>query len=306
MNVGYIGLGAMGGALARQIIGKFPLRVLDLNPVIVADFEKKGAIAAPTAADMARQCDVVLMCLPRSSDVGNVLFGANGLLEGLSPGKILIDQTSGIPDQTRAFARRLSESGVVLFDAPVSGSMAAAEAGTVSIITSGPKDAYERARPVLEAISRHVYRCGDRVGNGQTMKSVNNLMNTGCRFSTLEIVALGRKMGLPLEVMTEAINHTTARNFTSTGMLHAIAEGRQATNFGLALQLKDTNQALSLSVESCTPMPITTVVRGLLQIGVNTLGKNPQLEQMIGLIESLAGVRFVDPAPVAQSQLERA
>ncbi|MFZ4286341.1 NAD(P)-dependent oxidoreductase [Variovorax sp. HJSM1_2] len=306
MNVGYIGLGAMGGALARQIIGKFPLWVLDLNAAVVADFEKKGAVAVSTAADMARQCDIVLMCLPRSSDVGKVIFGLNGLIEGLSPGKILIDQTSGIPDQTRAFARRLAESGVVLFDAPVSGSMAAAEAGTVSIITSGPEEAYELAKPVLQAISRHVYRCGDRVGNGQTMKSVNNLMNTGCRFSTLEVVALGRKMGLPLEVMTEAINHTTASNFTSTGMLHAIAERRQATNFGLALQLKDTNQALALSLENCAPMPITTIVRGLLQIGVNTLGKNSQLEQMIGLIESLAGVHFVEPVPVAQNQFERA
>ena len=306
MNVGYIGLGAMGGALARQIIGKFPLRVLDLNAAVVADFERKGATAAATAADMARHCDIILMCLPRSSDVGTVIFGPGGLLAGLSPGKILIDQTSGIPDQTRDYARRLSEAGVVLFDAPVSGSMAAAEAGTVSIITSGPQDAYARARPVLEAISRHVYRCGDRVGNGQTMKSVNNLMNTGCRFSTLEIVALGRKMGLPLEVMTEAINHTTARNFTSTGMLHAIAERRQATNFGLALQLKDTNQALALSVETCAPMPITTIVRGLLQIGVNTLGRNPQLEQMIGLIESLAGVRFVDPVPLTATQMSEA
>jgi 3-hydroxyisobutyrate dehydrogenase len=301
MNVGYIGLGAMGGALARQIIGKFPLKVLDLNAAVVADFEAKGAVAVATAAEMAQQCDVVLMCLPRSSDVGHVIFGAGGLIEGLSPGKILIDQTSGVPEQTRSFARRLAEADVVLFDAPVSGSMAAAEAGTVSIITSGPLAAFEKSRPVLEAISRHVYRCGDRVGNGQTMKSVNNLMNTGCRFSTLEIVALGRKMGLPLEVMTEAINQTTARNFTSTGMLHAIAQGRQATNFGLALQLKDTNQALALSVESRAPMPITTIVRGLLQVGVNTLGPNSRLEQMIGLIESQAGVRFVAPTPAAQA-----
>ncbi|KQP23451.1 6-phosphogluconate dehydrogenase [Pseudorhodoferax sp. Leaf267] len=305
MNVGYIGLGAMGGALARQIIGKFPLKVLDLNPAVVADFEAKGAVAVATAADMARQCDVVFLCLPRSTDVGHVIFGPGGLVEGLSPGKILIDQTSGVPEQTRSFAHRLAKLDVVLFDAPVSGSMAAAEAGTVSIITSGPQTAFDRCRPVLEAISRHVYRCGDRVGNGQTMKSVNNLMNTGCRFSTLEIVALGRKMGLTLEVMTQAINQTTARNFTSTGMLHAIAERRQATNFGLALQLKDTNQALALGVETSAPMPITTVVRGLLQIGVNTLGPNARLEQMIGLIESQADVRFVASAPAAQAPTER-
>lgn len=301
MQVGYIGLGAMGGALARHLIGKYPLSVLDINPTVVAAFEKLGASAVPNAAEMARRCDVVLMCLPRSSDVHRVIFGPGGLIEGLSPGKILIDQTSGIPEQTREFARLLAEKGISLFDAPVSGAMASAEAGTVSIITSGPVEAYERAQHVLRTISRNVYRCGDQVGNGQTMKSVNNLMNVGCRLATLEIVSMGRKMGLSLEVMTEAINNTTARNFTSTGMLPAIAAGKQSTKFGLALMLKDVDQALSLGTQCDSPMPVSSAVRGLLQIGVNTLGKTAQLEDMIGLIQSMAGTRLVDREPSAST-----
>src|SRR4051794_13035795 len=148
MRVGYIGLGAMGGALARHLVGKYTLTVLDLNPTVVADFEALGARAASSPAQIARESDIVLLCLPRSSDVEKVIFGAAGLAEGLSSGKIVIDQTSGIPSQTREFAQRLSEHGVSMLDAPVSGAMATAIAGTISIIGSGSRDVFEKAHPV--------------------------------------------------------------------------------------------------------------------------------------------------------------
>ena len=302
MRVGYIGLGAMGGALARHLVGKHTLSVLDLNSAAVAAFEQLGAHAAPSSKELARNCEVVLLCLPRSADVERVLFGPEGLVEGLSPGAIVVDQTSGIPNETRKFARRLADIGVSMIDAPVSGAMATAIAGTVSIIASGPKDAFEKVLPVLEAISPNVFHCGERVGNGQTMKAVNNMMNAGCRLATLEAVAMGRKVGLSLEAMTEALNHTTGRNFTTQGMLVAIAEGRQSTKFGLALQVKDVNQALSMGMEHGVPMPISDIVRGLLQIGLNSLGEKSQLEEMIRVIESMAGTRLASSALPAQHQ----
>jgi len=292
MRVGYIGLGAMGGALARHLVGKYTLSVLDLNSATVATFEQLGAKRAASPAQMARDCDIVLLCLPRSSDVEKVVFGPNGLAEGLSSGKVVVDQTSGVPEETRKFARRLAETGVSLFDAPVSGAMATAVAGTISIIASGPKEAFERALPVLRSISQNVFHCGERVGNGQTMKTVNNMMNVGCRIATLEAVAMGRKFGLSLEAMIEALNASTARNYTTQGMLPAIAEGRQSTKFGLALQVKDMNQAIMLGVHRDVPLPMATLSRGVLQIGLNSLGENAQLEQMIGVIESMAGTRF--------------
>ncbi|MFL9942363.1 NAD(P)-dependent oxidoreductase [Paraburkholderia graminis] len=294
MRVGYIGLGAMGGALARHLIGKFPLSVFDLNKKAVDSFVELGAAAAATPAELARNSDLILLCLPRSSDVHAVLFGPDGVAQGLSAGKIVIDQTSGVPAETRAFARQLEQTDVSVFDAPVSGAMATAIAGTISIIASGPRDAFERALPVLQSISPNVFHCGERVGNGQTMKTVNNMMNVSCRLATLEIVAMGRKLGLPLELMTQAINATTARNYTSQGMLPAIAEGRQSTKFWLALQVKDIHQAISLAAGQKVPMPIGGAARSLLQIGLNSLGKDAQLEQMIGIIESMADTRFVD------------
>ncbi|MEN8506143.1 NAD(P)-dependent oxidoreductase [Paraburkholderia sp. DD10] len=303
MRVGYIGLGAMGGALARHLIGKFPLSVFDLNKKAVDSFVELGAAAAATPAELARNSDLILLCLPRSSDVQAVLFGPDGVAQGASAGKIVIDQTSGVPAETRAFALQLEETGVLLFDAPVSGAMATAIAGTISIIASGPRDAFERALPVLQSISPNVFHCGERVGNGQTMKTVNNMMNVSCRLATLEVVAMGKKLGLSLELMTQAINATTARSYTSQGMLPAIAEGRQSTRFWLALQVKDIHQAISLAAGQKVPMPIGGAARSLLQIGLNSLGKDAQLEQMIGVIESMADTRFVD-APTSSDRRE--
>jgi 3-hydroxyisobutyrate dehydrogenase len=302
MRIGYIGLGAMGGALARHLIGKFPLSVFDLNQKAVDSFVELGATAAATPAELTRNSDVVLLCLPRSSDVQAVLFGQDGVVQGLSAGKIVVDQTSGVPAETRGFARRLEEMGVALFDAPVSGAMATAIAGTISIIASGPLAPFQKVLPVLQSISPNVFHCGERVGNGQTMKTVNNMMNVSCRLATLEVVAMGRKFGLPLEVMTDAINATTARNYTSQGMLPAIAEGRQSTRFWLALQVKDIHQAIGLAAEQRVPMPIGGVARSILQIGLNSLGKDAQLEQMIGVIETMADTKFVDATTTAEQR----
>jgi 3-hydroxyisobutyrate dehydrogenase len=293
MRIGYVGLGAMGGALARHLVPKHTVTVFDLNPSSIAEFAALGAKTASNCAALARDCDMVLLCLPRTSDVERAVFGPGGLAEGLSPGAIVVDQTSGVPDQTRAIARRLQQQGVGMMDAPVSGNKAAAEGGTIAIIASGPRALYEKALPVLKDISANVMYCGEQVGNGQMMKTVNNLMNVTTRFASLELVALGRKLGLPLRELTDALNSTTGRSHTSKVMLPAIAEGRQTVKFYLALQVKDMNQAITLGTRQGVPMPIGSAARSLLQIGLSSLAPDAQLEDMVGVVERMAGTRFV-------------
>ncbi|QDL38591.1 NAD(P)-dependent oxidoreductase [Rhodoferax sediminis] len=305
MQIGYIGLGAMGSALAGRFLPTHQLVVWDLNGAAVAAFGKHGAKAAPSAAELARQCDVVLLCLPRSADVRQVIFGAGGLAEGLAPGKLVIDQTSGVPGETREIARQLAERGVAMIDAPVSGGVAGAAGGTISIMASGSDADYDRALPALTAISPNVFRCGSRVGDGQAMKLVNNVLSAGCRLATLEVVAMGRKMGLSLAAITDVVNKGSGRNRTSKLMLQKMVDGTpSASSFAMSLMLKDMNQAVALGMEAGAPTPITNVVRGLLQIGVSQLGDQAQLEEVLGLIEGMARTRIADehkdaPPPAA-------
>lgn len=302
MRIGYVGLGAMGGALARHLVPKHTVTVFDLSPSALAEFTALGARAASSCAELARECDVMLLCLPRSSDVERVLFGPGGLAEGLAPGSIVVDQTSGVPDQTRAFAQRLEKQGVAMMDAPVSGNQAAAQGGTIAIIASGPRAVYDKALPILKDISPNVMYCGEQVGNGQMMKTVNNLMNVTTRFSTLELVALGRKLGLPLQAITDALNATAGCSHTSKGMLPGIAEGRGTVKFHLALQVKDMNQAITLGTAQGVPMPIGAAARSLLQMGLSSLKPDAQLEEMIGVVERMAGTRFVPEKDTKERQ----
>ncbi|GAA4340802.1 hypothetical protein GCM10023165_21040 [Variovorax defluvii] len=292
MKIGYIGLGALGSELARRLLRSHDLTVWDLHAPAIQSLAQEGAHGARNALELAQRSEVVLLCLPRSSDVRQAIFGADGLLEGLGPGTLVIDQSSGIPSETAAMARELEARGVWLIDAAVSASPHVVREGRAMLMAAGPDAAFERARPVLQAISEHVFRCGNRVGEGQALKMLNNAMNAGCRLGTLEVVAMGRKAGVALDCMTEVLNRGGGRNLTTVNMLPAILQGRASTNFALALMLKDVNQAVEFGLGLGVPMPVTNLVRSLFQIGLNTLGEGARLEDMIGVIESMAGVRL--------------
>ncbi|HSV77692.1 MAG TPA: NAD(P)-dependent oxidoreductase [Ramlibacter sp.] len=296
MDVGYIGLGAMGGALARRLLASHRLHVWDINTQATGRFAEAGATVAATPAELGRRCRIVLLCLPRSSDVRKVVLGPAGLAESLTPGAIIVDQTSGVPEETRAIAAELAARGITMLDAPVAGGVAAAEAGRITMMVSGPTEAFQQVEPVLHAISPTVVRAGERLGDGQAMKMLNNAMNADCRLATLEVVAMGRKMGLSLAAMTEAINQSSGRSRISQNALPALLEGRPSSDFALPLMVKDVDQALALGMRVGAPLPIAGITRSLLQVGVNMIGPEARLEDMIGLIESMAGTRLPDGA----------
>lgn len=160
------------------------------------------------------------------------------------------------------------------------------------MMVSGPHSAFEQVAPILNAISPTVVRCGERLGDGQAIKMLNNAMNAACRLATLEVVAMGRKQGLSLAAMTEAINQSTGRSRISQVALPALLAGKPSSDFALPLMVKDVDQAIHLSMKAGAPIPIAGVARALLQIGVNTVGPKARLEDMIGLIESMAATRL--------------
>ena len=134
MNIGYIGLGDMGGALASRLQSQRQLHVHDRNPAALSALVDQGAIGCASTAEIGRTCEVVLLCLPTSDHVRTVIFGADGLAESLAPGSLIIDQTSGDPEATQAMAHDLESQNITLVDAPVSGGAPGALAGTISIM----------------------------------------------------------------------------------------------------------------------------------------------------------------------------
>ncbi len=287
MDIGYVGLGAMGGALARRLMLSHKLHVLDLRPDVVQKFTDNGAIPAQNGAALAQTCDIVLMCLLREA-----IFGPGGLIEGLEPGKILVDQTSGDPDETRAMAAELAEKGITLIDAPVSGGPAGADAGTIAIMVGGPMEAFEKVKPYFLSISPNVMHCG-AIGNGHVVKIVNNTIAACNRLAMYEAVAVGRKYGLSLQTMSDVINKSSGRSGATERTLPAMLEGKQASNFAIGLMLKDVSLGAKLGINAGAPMLIANVVRGMLQAGTYELGESANLDDITQQIEAWADVKLV-------------
>ena len=291
MNIGYIGLGAMGSALAARLQLSRDLTVFDLNPEAVERLCALGAKPAPSARALAQGCDVIFLCLPKSEHVAQAIFGAQGVLEGAREGLILIDQTSGDPAVTRRMAQDLVPRGITLVDAPVSGGPKGAAAGTIAIMTGGSPEVLDHLAPIFAAISPNVQRCGE-TGAGQVMKLVNNMISTCNRIALLEGAALGIANGLDLSVITEVINTGGARSKSSETMLRALAEGLPKATFALDLMLKDLNLACGLGLQSGAPIAFGQAARAVLQVASHHLGKGAGIDDIADLIAHQAGISF--------------
>ena len=160
MQLGYVGLGNMGAALARRLLRTHKMRLYDLRPETMARLAELGGIAGQSPKALAAESDLVMTCLPTSKDVAEAIFGRDGLAAGLKKGGIIADMTTGDPNATRAMANDLASAGITLIDAPVSGGPHGADAGTIAIMVGAPSDVYARVKPIFETISPNIFHCG--------------------------------------------------------------------------------------------------------------------------------------------------
>ena len=301
MELGYVGLGNMGGALARRLLLSCKLRAFDLRPEVVQDMAEAGAQPAQSLEALGQACDAVLLCLPTSNEVREAIFGEGGLAAGMAPGGlaagmapggIIVDQTTGDPNATRAMAAELAERGLELIDAPVSGGPHGAHAGTIAIMAGGTEAQFARMRATFEAISPNVFHCGD-VGAGHAMKLVNNVIAASVRAATFEAVAMGVKNGLSLAACAEVLHKGSARSYTTEFTLPRLGDGSGKSNFALELMLKDVRLATQLGADSGAPMFMANVARNLFQQAVNEHGGAEDVNALIHTVERNADVKVV-------------
>ncbi len=292
MKLGYIGLGVMGGPLARRLMQAHSLRVFDLDPARVAEFAAAGAVPAASPAALAAECDLVFTCLPTSNEVRAVLFGAGGVAESLPKGGIVADMTTGDPAATRAMAAEMAARGLTLIDAPVSGGPHGAAAGTIALMLGAPDAVFARVKPVFEAISPNVFHCGD-VGAGHTMKLVNNMIAASVRTVTFEAVTMGVKSGLALDRIVEVVNKGTGRSYTSEVMLPRLLDGSIKANFQVGLMVKDVSLATQCGADAGAPMPVCGLVRETLRAAMVEHGYQADINMLIRSMERAAKVKVV-------------
>ena len=293
MKVGYVGLGSMGSALARRLQAEHDLAVFDLNQTAVDDLVTLGATACSTAAELASQCEVVLLCLPTTDHVRSALLGTDGVAAGARPGTLIVDQTTGDPAATRAMAEELAVRGLELIDAPVSGGPFGAAAGTIAIMVGATPGQFEVVEPILRVISPNVFHAGDP-GAGHVMKLVNNLLAGANRAIGLEGLALAANNGLDLHRALDIILASSGRNFfLETFVRSHILSGQLPSGFTLGLQHKDVKLACELGIDSGVPLPLSNLVKEFYQVCINQQGRDAQVNTSALVMDQLAGSHIV-------------
>ena len=298
MNIGYIGLGDMGGALAGRLQSQRQIRVYDREADAMSVLAAQGATACASVAELGQTCTAVLLCLPTSDHVRSVIFGDKGLAETLAPDSLIIDQTSGDPEATRAMANDLGAYKIVLVDAPVSGGAPAALAGTISIMLGADDSAVERSVEVLQSISPTITHVGG-VGAGHTMKLINNLLSCSQRWLSLEALTLATKNGIDPATALRVLVAGGGRNAYLEQQGSRVLAGDRDRGFSLGLAHKDLKLACALGAASGVPTFFGSLSRELYQVGIAQLGRDSHVETVATIVERLADVELTSGRPDA-------
>jgi 3-hydroxyisobutyrate dehydrogenase len=258
-EIGFVGLGNMGMPMARRLpAAGYQVVGYDASADVMREIAGlDGFSAAPGITGLGT--DVVMLSLPDSDVVEHVLLD-EGLLDSVSEGGMVIDMSSSDPARTRALAARADDAGVTLIDAPVSGGVSGARAGTLTIMVGGPPEAFDLAQPMLAAIGQRVVHAGD-VGAGHAVKALNNLMSAAHLAVSSEALIAGRRFGLDPAVMLDIINGSSGRSgSTENKWPNYVLTEKYDAGFSIRLMVKDMKLALGIEHATGTPSSVSEAV----------------------------------------------
>jgi 4-hydroxybutyrate dehydrogenase/sulfolactaldehyde 3-reductase len=296
-TVGFIGLGIMGAPMARNLIkGGHIVRAYDIDQAaidaLVDDSELSNrAQSATSPADAASGADFVITMVPNGSHVKEVVFGAEGVVEGIDREALFIDMSTILPTDTDAIGARLAEDGVHMIDAPVGRTSQHAIEGKLLIMAGGDAADVERARPLFDLLGDSVVHCG-ALGMGARMKIVNNYLAIAANVLTAEALTLAEAIGLEVELTREVLCGTTAgRGHLNTTYPAQVLAGNLKPGFMVELADKDMNLALELAGRVNAPTAMGAVSRQMMSIAKNQGRGRDDWTSIYQVVRELAGLK---------------
>jgi len=295
-DIGFIGLGAMGGPMVRRLIGAgFRPVVHDTNPTALAEAVAGGAQSVGSPAAVADAAEIVLVSLPTPDVVRVVALGPDGLVAGKRM-KVYADLSTTGARMAKEVAAGLATRGVQALDAPVSGGPMGATAGTLAIMVSGDAHAFARAEPALRAIGSKTTYVGDQVGQGQMVKLINNML-AATNFAVLcEGLAMGAKAGLDADTLLDLLNKSSGRSFATEVMAPAVLSRRFDFGFRMALMHKDVKLALEEAEALGTTNLTANAARQLWNYAMAHEMGGGDFTELAKVIEDFAGTEIVGKA----------
>jgi 3-hydroxyisobutyrate dehydrogenase len=289
-RLGFIGLGTMGHGMALNLLmAGNNLTVWNRTPEKSVDLV---CDVAPSPVELGKASDIVFVCVSDTPDVEEVVFGENGVINGLESGALVVDHSTISPVATRELATRAGESGVAWLDAPVSGGAEGAVNGTLAVMVGGPAEALDRVRPYMEAYSKTITHIGEEPGSGQMAKAVNQVLVVLNELAASEALLLAQGAGLDLDTTLAAVEGGAAGSWMLSNRGPQMIARDWRPGFTIDLQQKDLRIVLDSADELGIPLPGVSLVfqlyRALQSQGLGAEGNHA----LVKALEQLAGVQL--------------
>jgi 3-hydroxyisobutyrate dehydrogenase-like beta-hydroxyacid dehydrogenase len=293
MEIGFIGLGNMGFPMVGRLLSEAGATVhaFDLDQGALGRAVEEGATAAASAAEVADRCETVLMSLPSPAAMRAVATGEGGVIEG-SRVRRLIDLSTVGATASRAVAEVLAERSIAFVDAPVSGGVSGAAAGTLALMVACVPGEVETVEPILASFGR-VFVVGEEPGQGQVMKLVNNYLSATALATTAEAMTVGAKAGLEAGLMIDVLNAGSGRNSaTQDKFPRAILPGTFDFGFATGLMYKDVRLFAEQAETLGVPLFVGSEVRQFWQLVGDQVGFDEDFTTVVRPLERWAGIEI--------------
>ena len=291
--VGFVGVGRMGGPMASRLLDAgYRLCIYDVSEEATKALVARGAELAASPAEVASTAETVFMSLPTPDIVREVALGSNGGMINGSKVRTVIDLSTTGPGVATEVAGKLAERKIGWVDAPVSGGVTGAKAGTLAVMVSAPKPVYQKLEPMLKVFGK-LFHAGEKPGLAQTAKLANNLLAATAMVATSEAMAMGVKAGLDAKVLIDIINASSGRNSASQDKFpRHVLPGTFDFGFATALSYKDVRLCVEEAEAMGVPMVVGGAVREMLAVTRARFGAGSDFTHIAKLLEEWAGVEI--------------
>ena len=293
MKVGFIGLGNAGGKLAGSLLRNgFDLTVRDLNKEFVDEFVERGAKSGNSPKEMAEHCDVIITCLPSPKSCSEVMESKDGILAGLSKGKIWLEMSTTDEAEIRRIGTLVNKVGALRIDCPVSGGCHRADTGNISIFAGCKREAFELALPILTTMGRRVLHTGD-LGTASTLKVMTNYLATVNLTSIAEALTTMKSLGMDMNVTYEAIKASSGNSFVHETESQVILNGSRDISFTMDLVSKDVGIFNQLAERKGLELEIAPLIVDIFKDGEKRYGPRELSPNIIKRLEEMANIEVL-------------
>jgi 3-hydroxyisobutyrate dehydrogenase len=293
MKVGFIGLGNAGGKLAGSLLRNgIDLTVRDLNDSLVNEFVARGASTIGSPKEMAELCDIVITCLPSPKACSEVMESKNGIIAGLSHGKIWLEMSTTDEAEIRRIGLLVESTGALPVDCPVSGGCHRADTGNISIFAGCKREAFEKALPILKTMGRRVLHTGD-LGTASTLKVMTNYLATVNLVSISEALTTMKVLGMDMNVTYEAIKASSGNSFVHETESQVILNGSRDISFTMDLVSKDVGIFNELAERKGLDLEVAPMIVDIFKDGEERYGPRELSPNIIKRLEERAGVNVL-------------